>query len=118
MPATITHEGVTIRPLLLIGLEDQSETGNVFHRLLSGDEDLTTRPAGPRTGTLGMLFDTEADVERAFQAHRDTGTFTLDYPERPTWNMTYAPDGRLVRTLDPETMRKWMLAVPFREVTT
>lgn len=118
MAATITHEGVTLRPLLILGLEDQYESGNVFHKLLSGREDLTTRPAGPRTGTLGMLFASEADAEQAFRLHRDTGTFTLVYEERPSWFLTYAPDGRVVRTLDPETMNTWMLAVPFREVVT
>lgn len=118
MPATIAHAGVTIRPELVLGLEDESESRNIFHKLLTGDEDLTTRPAGPRSGTLGFLFPDEASATEAFQLHRLAGTFVLVYPERPSWNMTYAPDGRISRKLDPETLTRWMLAVPFREVAT
>lgn len=117
MPATITHAGVTLSPELVLGLEDDADTGNVFHKLLSGREDLTTRPAGPRSGTLGFLFLDEASVDEAFRLHREAGTFQLVYPERPTWNITYAPDGRISRKLDPETRRYWTLAVGFREVT-
>ncbi|MGK9146668.1 hypothetical protein KXS11_03450 [Plantibacter flavus] len=117
MPATITHAGVTLTPELVLGLADAAESGNVFHKLLSGTEDLTTRPAGPRNGTLGFLFLDEASVDQAFQLHREAGTFTLVYPERPTWNITYAPDGRISRELDPETSRIWTLTVGFREVT-
>lgn len=118
MAPTIRYDGSVVAPQLVMDIATESESGNVVHKLLGNPiPDITLRPASSRTGTWKLFFLDEASSEAAELLHRQPGVFVLDYPERPSIAMTYVVEGRVRRTLDPDTLTRWVLEVGYREVS-
>lgn len=120
MSNTITIGATIITPDQVDGYTSIRESGNIVHRILGNPSpDVTFRPAQLRTGTLRLVFDSEAEAKAAEDAHATaTTTCTLDSDDAPTVAMTYVTDGagRISRSLDDETRDAWILEVPFQEV--
>lgn len=117
---TTLHNGTdTVTPVLVTGYVSQRETQSVVHRIIGrADPDVSLRPAALRTGTLELLFDSEADAEAAELAHAGSAVWTLTDTDRSTVGMIYVvADGSITRTLDDETRDYWLVAVPFVEVS-
>ncbi len=120
MSATITHAGGIITPVLIDGYESERAAGSRVHRILgSANVDVTLRPAGPRRGTLRLLFDDEAMSGAAELALARGEVFTLDVAERASTQMRFViPEGgALSRELDADTRSHWIVAAAFHEVT-
>lgn len=114
---TLTSTVATITPLLITGYESARPSTTIVHRLLSGDEAVSLSKPGARTGVLGLLFDDEAAAAAAELAHATPTVWTLTEPGRPTLAMSYVvDDGDIVRELEDDTRRLWLVRVPFKEV--
>jgi hypothetical protein len=119
MGATITDGTTTITPVLVLGYAASQTARNIFHDILDRpDPDVSLAPATLRSGTLRLLFDTTADAEAARAFHAQAARFIYVDADEPTASMVYAlaDSGTLDIELDPDTLSKCTLAVPFREV--
>jgi hypothetical protein len=115
--AIITHGAETYSPAAVTGYAEDSESASIVHVILGRpDPDITQRPALLRSGTLTLVFSTEADSAEAFHGHRETGTFAIIAPDFETVEMTYVvAGGRITRRR--ERSGEWIVSVPFQEVT-
>lgn len=118
MGATITDGTTTITPLLVLGYQTNQTGRNVLHDILGrADFDVSLRTAGLRSGTLNLLFGTEADAQAARVFHAAAARFTYTDTDVPSAGMVYVLDAaQMTLELDPDTQRKWTLAVPYQEV--
>lgn len=108
---------IEIAPALVIGYQTSRESGNIVHTIIGrSDPVVTLRPAKLRTGTLGMLFTTEADAWACVNAHAGTGTFTYADSDLTGADMTYVVDGSVNIQLDEGTQTVWMVSVDYQEV--
>jgi len=114
---TITQGAVTITPDLVLGYSADRPTGATVHRLVNGGVAVTLAGTGLRSGTLSLFFKTAAAAAAAELALGVAGTFTLTEPGLAQVGMLFAlGEGNLVRELDPATLTRWTLQVPFQEV--
>lgn len=118
MPATISYDGSVVAPELVLGIQHQARTRNVVHEILGRSApDITLRPAASRSGTWRLFFLDEESAAAAFDLHTQPGVFVMDYPERPTSNMSYVPIGDVRITLDDTTRTRWVVEVDYREIS-
>lgn len=115
---TITSGTTTITPTLVDGYTAGQDARTISHPILgTGRDDLTLRPAGPRSGTLHLLFSLESAANTARIALSGTSVWTFTDPDRTTLNMSFAVEGGTLSTvLEDQTRNLWFLEVPFREV--
>lgn len=118
MTTTITRGATVITPRLVIGYTSTRDSKNVIHDLWGTSAPaVSLGPLGTRSGTLEMLFLTEAESVAAESAHALSGSFLLADTDRPSVGMTYVVAGRVTRSLDASTGTRWLLSVDFREAT-
>jgi len=116
---TLTNGTATITPTLVDGYSAGQEARTIAHPIISrpGPDDVTLRPAGPRTGVLRLLFTTEADAEAARALHAVPYVWTLNDDDRTSIGMDYVVEGGTLGTaLEDETRDLWLIDIPFREV--
>lgn len=120
MNGTITRGDLVISPTIILNVSSDRESRNVFHPIIGrSDDDVTTRPASLRAGTLELGFsgpDAEASSALAEAAHAASGVFTLVAPERTSLGFSYVTNGRITRELEQETRDNWLVRVDYREV--
>jgi hypothetical protein len=86
----ITWSGDPIEPAVIEEYETANAAGNIVHSILGVEApDVTLRPAGLRTGTIALTFDTEAESALARTAHGLPEVFTLTVTGRSYLDMTY-----------------------------
>ncbi|MFZ4843013.1 hypothetical protein [Mycetocola saprophilus] len=107
-----------VSPILMTEDDTESEGRTLVHQLASGGVAVVMRPAGPRVGSLAMLFDNESDAKRAYAAIRAVGATRLDNEDRPDSSLTFVlPDGGRCRlSLDRETQKYWVVSTDFLEI--
>lgn len=120
MTVTITRlsDDATTTPLkVLLPIDVVDESRNVETDLLSGDMAITLIPPRPGTGELVLLYADEAAGRAGRALHRVASAFSLADTVNADRNITYvlAPGGQRL-ALDPETRRRWLLTVSYREV--
>jgi len=104
-------------PEVIDGFESSRRVGNIMHNVLGvEDVDVTYRPAKLRTGTLRMVFASEADALEAELLHANGTEFDIASTERDAIVMSYAVSGDITLTLDDATRDVWVLSVTFQEV--
>ena len=104
------------QPVYVLGYETSRASRNVFHDVIGrSDPDVTLMPASLRTGTLELLYTTEAAALEAERMHAVMAVLTLADIDVPSVGMTYVVDGTLQRRLDA-TVGVWTVSVPYREV--
>lgn len=119
MTTTISRQGVagTVIPdLVLAGHTAENEARTLVHEIPgSSDVVVTLRPASPSTGTLRLLFMDQQDADQARRFHLGAHVFTVvsDLAWMPA---AYVPQGR-IRTVQQDAARRWVLEVPYHEVT-
>lgn len=114
---TITQGAVTITPTLVLGYSANRPTGSTVHRLVNGGVAVTLAGTGLRSGDLDLFFTTAAAAAAAELALSVAGTFTLTEPGLAQVGMIFAlGEGSMTRSLDPATLTRWTLRVPFQEV--
>lgn len=114
---TSTVSGDTTSPALVLGWEFSRRGGSIVHRVLgSSAVDVTLRPAALRSGTLNLFYLTEAPALACEAMHAKAARFTITDSDRPALGMQYVVTGQIRVTLDPETMKRWLVAVDFEQV--
>jgi hypothetical protein len=114
---TLSNGTATITPDAVDGYDAEQEARTISHEIIGRtDDDVTFRPAGPRSGALRLVFGSEADADEARALHAAPAVWTLTNPGRPTLGMLYVvANGSIGITLDA-TRAAWVVTVPFREV--
>lgn len=117
MSSSISDGTTSVLPLVVDGYESTRQSQNVFNNVIGRSlPDVFLNPASPRTGTLTMLFATEADALACEALHTGTALLTFSDSDLPSATMTYVADGSITRRLDPESRALWLVTVDFREV--
>lgn len=116
---TLTNGTDIVTPILVTGYESAREAQTIVHRVLGRAEpEVVLQDASLRTGTLEMLFASEADALAAEQAHAVAAVWSLTDPDRDSLGMSYVvAGGDISRVLDDETRSYWFVSVPFVEVS-
>lgn len=117
MATTITNidTGAKVTPLDARGYESARAARTIIHEVLgTGKIDVTVRPAPTRSGTLALVFTSEATAAAAEAMLTSAATFRLAEPLLPTIGMTFVVTGNVSRSQD-ETRTVWFVDVPFRE---
>jgi hypothetical protein len=124
MTVTITYAGATtpILPFDVAQYETGRPAGTVTHQIAGrADPDATLAPAGLRTGTLWLVFATEADAADAETRHGLASAFTLTDDETPSVGMYYVvANGDITRRYEAQLddgRSLWMIGVPFQEIS-
>lgn len=116
MSASVTDGMTSVLPLLILGYQSVRTARNVFNEVIGRSQpDVALNPASPRTGSLVMLFATEADALACEQLHSGTALLSFADSDVPTAAMTYVPSGNITRQLH-ENQVYWIVTVDFREV--
>lgn len=144
MATIITYPGGEIYPTLISGYESSRTSNNREHRVPGrANSDFTLRPAGLRSGTLELVFATnagtteyvidedgyvvpvdipgataEAASKACEDAHAAGQVLTLATAERDSILMTYVvrENGDITRRLDPQTRAVWIVTVDYQEI--
>jgi hypothetical protein len=122
MTTTITANdstGDSTTPELVTGYQTARASRNVVHDLIGGGIAVSLIAPRPRAGQLELLYPLEADGWAALALHARETSFDLVDDDVPDVSMSYVVDGSadLQLTLDDDTRRVWLLAVPYQEVT-
>jgi len=114
---TISDGTTTITPELVVGYEATRDARTVVHQVIGrADPDVSLAADGLRTGSLELLFLTEAAASAGLALHTHPARFTLTEAGMTIPTMTYVRYGALRIRLDPQTQELWLLSVGFREV--
>jgi len=120
MSATITRPGATtaVTPDLVMTFEASDETGTVVHPIAGrANPDVTLAEAALSTGTLRLFFLTHDDAEAAREYHRAPAAFTLTAPDMPWLPNHYVVNGPISRAQQEQNTLRWIVEVPFQEVS-
>lgn len=104
-------------PTLILGYETGRESRNVVHDLIGGGIAVALVAPRPRSGDLRLFYPAEADAWAALALHSHESTFSLTDSDRPGVGMTYVANGRIALALDDQTRTRWVVTVPYQEVT-
>jgi hypothetical protein len=120
MSVTITYaDDLVLIPDLVLGYAWEHASRNVLHPLIANPlPAVTLREAAAKAGTLQLFFLLETAALQASEAHRLAEVFTYQDTDRPALTMRYVvPDaGKIGVTLDPETKKRWIVAVDYQQV--
>lgn len=120
MTTTITSGPDSTTPDIVNGYESVRTGQTVFHTVIGRDyPDVTLRPAGLRSGTLRLVYgssDAEVQSANAEALHAAGAVYTLTTDDLGSIGMMYVVNGNVTRTLDPDSLSVWILAVDFQEV--
>ncbi|MFE6733428.1 hypothetical protein [Microbacterium sp. NPDC057650] len=118
---SIAHSTGVIVPLQVNGYEATRDVRTIVHPILNrSSPDVTFRAPGLRSGTLSCLFADEAAAVTAYGALSVPQVLVLSDADVASIGMSFVvgPEGeQLTIGLDPTTRRRWLVTVPFVEVT-
>jgi hypothetical protein len=117
MSTTLSKDGTTVVPLVVIEYTSTRKTGNILHTVLGrADVDVTFKAAGLREGTLNLLFGTLTAALQAEAMHATVGSIVLSSTDLPAIGMKYVPSGTIELALDEETSQYWNVSIDFQEI--
>lgn len=117
--STITDGTTTSTPVAVLGYESKRSGQNIVHAVIGrADPDVTLRPAGLRTGTLTLLFESEADAAECEVMHAAAVVLAMADSDVSTVGMSYVVSGAVTRSLDDASRSLWTVAVEYQEVLT
>ena len=116
MAHTITSGATVITPDAVDEYESSSTPGNLVHEVINRVfPDATLRPASSRKGPLMLTFSDQVASRLAEQALATAAVWTYTAPI-PELSMTFIVHGDELKRRWLRTGR-WVLEVPFREVS-
>lgn len=108
----------TTTPDLILPWSTEQDSANVFHDIQGATTPwVSIQGARARRGDLALFYTTESDAEAARVMFSEPDTFTIDYDERTSLEMTFAVDGTVRVELDDQTSAHWVVRFGYREVT-
>ncbi|WP_336630769.1 MULTISPECIES: hypothetical protein [unclassified Microbacterium] len=113
-----TGSPASTAPDLVLGYETGRASGTKVHTALSGDIAVVLAPARPRSGTLRLLYQSEAAAFAAVSLHSRAATFTLSDAERSRVHMQYtlSEGGQVRLALDETTLDAFVVTVDYQEI--
>lgn len=110
---------VSVQPLVVEGFEASRTPGTILHTVLGRPApDVTFRPGGLRAGTLSLVMPDAVSAHAAQAGLLTPRVFELADTDVPELGMRFVvADDDITLTLDPVTRKRWLLKVPFREVS-
>lgn len=118
--ATITRAGsaTVITPDLVFPYESSDESGTVLHPIAGrGNPDVSLAEAALPAGVLRLFFLTYEAADAARLFHRAPSAFSLSAPEMPWLPTYYVVIDRIGRAQQETNRARWIIDVPFQEVT-
>lgn len=111
--------GNLITPILVTGWETKREAGAFVHRIAnSGVNRATLAPASPRAGVMELLVEDATAAAVAEIRLATANAYRIEDDEVPEIAMTFVVTGGEITTqLDPETRVRYLVRVPFAEVS-
>lgn len=121
MTATITAQDGTFdttTPVLIDGWAPSVESANVVHQMIEpGTIAVTLGGDLPRTGSLALVYDNDADAEAARLLLGRPCAFTLVEGDRPVVDMSFVRAGSMSPAMHDQVRSVWTFDVGFQEVT-
>lgn len=116
MTTTLSNGTTTLTPTVVLGWNSEQSSKTQIHEILgSATPDVTTRPALLRSGTLEVLFATEADANTCRTMHTAAGTFTLASTDLSYISFDYVVTGTVKVEMD-DTYTQWLVSIGYQEV--
>lgn len=117
MASTVSDGTTTIVPWFVKGYQAAQPGRNVVHDVI-GDPggSMTLYPPSPRSGTLSLYFQSNADAEAARALHNQAATFTFADSDVTSASMRYILSSSGVQISLEEDSLLWVVAVGFLEV--
>ncbi|GAA2951560.1 hypothetical protein [Microbacterium schleiferi] len=120
MTTTITAQdgtGDSTTPASVDGFERVARSGNVVHELIApGEIAVTLLGDLPPTGTLPLVYATDAAAEAARLLLGRATSFALVSDTRPIVNLTFVRQGHLTAALHDQVRGVWVLSVGYQEI--
>ena len=118
MVTTITDGTAEVQVHLVMGWRHGRPSRNVIHEIPGReDSDVILHPSGLRTGTMTLLLADLATGLTAEAMHAAGTVMTLNFDTLPGPMGYVVPEGaEVVVELDPATLSRSILTVPFQEV--
>jgi hypothetical protein len=91
-------------------------TRTYVHDLAAGGIAVSLVVANPPSGTFEVLFDVEATARSLVTLLAQPTTFTLVETTMTTVNMTFVVTDSIGLRLDEETLKVWIVTVPYQAV--
>jgi len=115
---TITDGTATTTPALVLSNVQEAEARTLAHVTLNGAApDVTLRPVGTRAGAHRLFYLERADAQAAYTMHRQGSVFTLTDPGDPFNGMSYVVQGGRLTIEELVEYGRWIVTVPYAEVT-
>lgn len=118
MPTSLTRGATVLNAhIALSEYTAEQPNGTIVHDILGRPSpDITDRPAGMRSGRIGLTFATSALANTARVALAQGGQWSLQCTEHPTLNMSaFAIVGSI--GLTPGSTGEWVLTTGYQEFT-
>jgi hypothetical protein len=107
----------TVAPSLVTQWAATSNTRHIVHDVLGSIwPDVTAQPAGPRTGTMSALFDSEEEAFELFNMLRSTSVITFSDSDTYTTAMTFLANGAINFAPDGQDRTRWTVDFTYLEV--
>lgn len=107
----------SVYPLLVTTYSATSTTRHLVHQVLgSASPDVTLQAAGPRTGSIAALFDTERGATILFQMLQGVDILSFSDDDSYFSNMTFIANGTITIAPDGQNAAYWVVAFDFLEV--
>lgn len=110
--------GGSTSPDLVLGYQTARHSRNLVHDLIGGGIAVSLIAPRLRSGVLNLFYRDEADGWAGLALHSRESSFTLTDTDVPEIGMSYVlSDGAdLELQLDPDTLTRWLLNVPYQEI--
>lgn len=117
MSSTFTGPALAAYPILVTQWSAASATRHLVHEILGNPvPDITLQPAGPRTGTMSALFDSEDGAALLYAALRGTDVLTFSDDDTATTVMDFIANGTVTLATDDQFRSFWTVTFDYLEV--
>jgi hypothetical protein len=108
----------TVTPDLVLPFDGEDDPGTIVHRVLGTERvDVNLRPAQAGTGTMRLFFLTYADAAAARLFFRAPAIF-ITASDLAWLPVAFVPVAPMRRVQQDVNVARWVLEVPYQEVTT
>lgn len=113
----ITNGVDTVEPILVDGYDARRETRTLLITVLGAtSRAVSFRPAGLRTGTLRMLFETHTEASACLDLLCGGAALDLSVSDDSEYDMTFVAINAPSIELDDDTRGVWWAIADFEEV--
>lgn len=105
-------------PGALVSVDPSSDSGNTIRNLIDGTIAVTLVGDRPPSGTLKLIYTSDAEAISARRLLGRATSFSLTCASRASLDMTFVRKGAMSWPLHNDLENVWEFSVGFQEVTT